>query len=169
MKPSGVDAYILGRSYDTMPIAIDPGASRSVSAGALMFIVEARTLTDADLNANENTQGDGERHHDTGIYDGGASVHVIDAATELEYLRFDCFDNEPHYHYIRHATSENIVIRFDNVAEGDPLGWTLARLRSRLPEMLTYAGASELAARVRQQDLGPAIDEVGQLIAAASV
>ena len=30
----------------------------------------------------------------------GVSIHVLDAASREEYLRFDAFEEEPHYHYI---------------------------------------------------------------------
>jgi hypothetical protein len=66
-----------------------------------------------------------------------------------EYLRFDVFDDEPHYHY-NHPTGEdgddivNHVIDFDTVAMGDMLPWVLGRLRSRLAQMLTEAGGAHL-------------------------
>ena len=40
------------------------------------------------------------------------------------------------------------MIHSDPIADGDPLAWTLERLRTRLPQMLARAGADELAARV---------------------
>jgi hypothetical protein len=67
----------------------------------------------------------------------------------VEHLRFDCFETHPHYHYIRNAEQVNQIVRFDQMAMGDPLEWTLQRLRHRLPEMLDYTGAGELAAEVR--------------------
>ena len=90
------------------------------------------------------------------VYDDfGATVHVCDAADSVEYLRFDCFESEPHYHYINPSEGENLICRIDEVAEGDPIAWTVGRLRDRLPEMLDLAGAHQLSARVREhQDAG---------------
>ena len=34
------------------------------------------------------------------IEDEGVSLHVCDGETGAEYLRFDVFVKEPHYHYI---------------------------------------------------------------------
>ena len=55
-----------------------------------------------------------------------------------ELLRFDCFDQNPHYHYDPQGRNERHNI--DKTTAGNPLGWTLKQLRTRLPEMLTKAG-----------------------------
>ena len=77
------------------------------------------------------------------------TIHVLGAADRLEHLRFDCFEHEPHYHYIRNAEQANVVVRIDTFAEGDPTAWSLRCLRERLPEMLAHADATELAEQVR--------------------
>ncbi|GAA0962579.1 DUF7700 domain-containing protein [Actinocorallia libanotica] len=164
MQPSGIEAYVLGRSYDVMPIPMDPEACVEVPAGPITFVVEARVLTDEAINQNAVERGRPDATYDTGIHDGGASVHVVETATGLEHLRFDCFDNEPHYHYIRNDEQANVLVRFDDFAEGDPHRWTVERLRHRLPHMLEYAGASELAEQVRGADLEAAVAQVEQLL-----
>ena len=63
-------------------------------------------------------------------------MHVCDASDGVEHLRFDCFENEPHYHYINTVEQGNLICRIDEIAEGDPVEWTVGRLRERLPEML---------------------------------
>jgi hypothetical protein len=150
MQSSGLQAYELGRSYEVMPIAMVPEACTDVNAGPLVFVVEGRTLTDDAILTDAAAQGrlDAIEQPD-GVHDGGMSVHVLGAADRLEYLRFDCFENEPHYHYIRNDEQLNIVVRFDTFAEGDPQAWMLGRLADRLPEMLEHAGATELAEAVR--------------------
>ena len=68
-----------------------------------------------------------------------------------EYLRFDVFDDEPHYHYIHRTVDDTVVnnvIDFDTVAHGDMLAWTLRLLHTRLPEMLRAAGGDRVAAAV---------------------
>ncbi len=81
--------------------------------------------------------------------DAGKSGRVGGERSErLEYLRFDCFNEDPHYHYISWKHRSNEMLHLDPVADGDPLLWALERIRTRLPQMLERAGARELAARV---------------------
>ena len=49
---------------------------------------------------------------------------------EVEVLRFDCFDHEPHYHYGPEKRNERLML--DKTTEGDSLEWTLGLLRERL-------------------------------------
>jgi|GEM_PF-593531 len=171
-QPSGVEAYMLGREYTVMPIAINWGHSVEVPAGPVTFVVEARNLTREAILENEAVQGrtDGI-DHSYEVHDGGASLHVLATDNRVEYLRFDCFDNEPHYHYIREAEQRNIVVRFDDVAEGNPLEWTVSRVRDRLPRMLEHAGAQQLADLVRASasEVAVGVDELAALLARAAI
>lgn len=135
-----------------MPIAIDWNHTVEIPAGPVTFVVEARSLTQKALLDNERARGvtDGvDLAAQANLLDGGASLHVLGADDRLEYLRFDCFDNEPHYHYIDNPNQGNTVVRFDNVAEGDPLAWTVRTVGTRLAAMLDYVGNAELATAVR--------------------
>ncbi len=161
---SGIEAYQLGRSYDVMPIPMDPAFCVEVEAGPVVFVVESRRLSDEAINVNALDRGRPDQTYDTGIDDGGACVHVVGAEDRLEWLRFDCFDLEPHYHYVRNDTQSNQVVRFDQFAEGDPQAWTLQRLRSNLPAMLRYAGAERLAEQVAASDLTSGVDEVAAIL-----
>lgn len=148
--PSGVDAYELGREYSVMPIPMVDAHCVEIPAGPVVFVVEARSLTVDDIVRNEKSQGISDGLvHDYSVDAGGASLHVLGAEDRLEYLRFDAFDHEPHYHYIFNDTQANVVVRFDDVAEGDPLAWTIRVVGSRLPEMLAHAHGEELGAAVR--------------------
>ncbi|MGF7122679.1 DUF7700 domain-containing protein [Rhodococcus sp. BE178] len=160
MNPSGIEAYRLGRSFDVMPIPMDPEHCVYVPAGPLTFVVESRRLTDEPSTRTRAIGAVPDATYDSG----GACVHVLDTVDRLERLRFDCFDNEPHYHYIHQSEQVNVVVRFDQFAEGDPREWTLERLRSRLPHMLEPLGSVRLADEVRAADLGSAIDEVARLL-----
>ncbi len=63
---------------------------------------------------------------------------------DTEILRFDCFDQAPHYHY----GPENHNIRLHNdktTMGGSSLGWTLDNLRNNLPEMVRRSGYEDLA------------------------
>src|ERR1700738_3394318 len=68
--------------------------------------------------------------------DFGASLHVYGAEDGLEHLRFDCFEDQPHYHYIDPDEKANVIVRLDDIAEDDPIDWTTSRLRTRLPAIL---------------------------------
>ena len=90
------------------------------------------------------------------INEDGLSIHVFGTADGHEYLRFDCFDDAPHYHYLDPPSSRNVVHDYDAVAHGPIVDWAFVALRTRLAEMLTHAGVGDLAATVDQR----AIDEV---------
>ena len=66
-------------------------------------------------------------------------------ADGLEHLRFDCFENEPHYHYIEQANGANTVVRIDELAVGDPIDFSLACVEHHLPDMLRNCGVLDLA------------------------
>ena len=134
-----------------------------------LFVINTTHTT---VIKNEAVQGRSDGiDHDYNILDGGASLHVLGSDDRVEYLRFDCFDNEPHYHYIRAAEGRNIVVRFDNVAEGDPLDWTVSRVRHRLPDMLEHVGATQLAESVRASStaVSKGVDELASLLTRAAV
>jgi hypothetical protein len=99
----------------------------------------------------------------------GVSLHVYDADRDFEYLRFDCFEGDSHYHYIHEwSTSEDVdnhVVQWDEVANGPMLPWALTRIRTRLPEMLVQAGADDLATRIDVERVADATTEVEALIA----
>jgi hypothetical protein len=104
-----------------------------------------------------------EKSPEGGFTDEGVSLHVFDASDGREYLRFDMFDDEPHYHYIHKTDDDSVqnqVIDFDRVALGDMLPWTLERLRTRLADMLVQAGATELSGTVDPEDVDTALREV---------
>ena len=167
---SGIEAYVVGREYDVMPIAMVPEHCVSVPAGPVTFVVESRRLTDEVINHNARSQGRPDGVLDLDVDDGGASLHVLGADDGLEHLRFDCFELEPHYHYVRNAEQTNVVVAIDAHAEGDPLRMALRCVRRRLPEMLEFAGAHELAAAVRAEsvDVLDAVAAVEELMLAAA-
>ena len=69
-----------------------------------------------------------EKSPEGGFFDEGVTIHVFDAGDGHEYLRFDVFDDEPHYHYVHRTVDDTVVnnvVDFDTVAHGDMLAWTL--------------------------------------------
>jgi len=115
-----------------------PGSSASIEAGAVTFALQYRTQ----------------------MADQGVCIHVmgtVDGAMK-ELLRFDCFDQAPHYHYGPLDKNERIFL--DKTTAGNPLGWTLKQLRTRLPEMLERAGYSSVASALDQDLIASKLDEV---------
>jgi hypothetical protein len=105
-----------------------------------------------------------ERSPEGGFTDEGVSFHVVGTEDGHEYVRFDVFDGEPHYHY-NHGGDDivNNVIDFDVNAHGDMLPWALDRMRSRLGPMLTEAGGGHLVAGLDTAEIARVVDEVGAI------
>ena len=85
-----------------------------------------------------------------------------DDGERLERLRFDCFDEDPHYHYVDWQGQANDIVQIDAVADGDPLTWALDRIRTRLPQMLARAGAGDVARRVDPSALEAVLPRVSE-------
>jgi hypothetical protein len=134
--------------YELMPIAPVEEHTEYFDAGAVVFGVEYRLLDSAIAAASRVEEADGS---DPGVSDAvddrGVSIHVfgVEGGERVERLRFDCFDEDPHYHYVSWSARSNEMIHIDPVVEGDPLAWALERIRTRLPQMLVRAGAGEVA------------------------
>jgi len=136
--------------YDIMPIPPIEAHSTRFAAGPLEIWVEYRLLDDAIAAAHTALQGyEGEVET---IHDRGVSLHVFGepqpGKTPVEFLRFDCFDEDPHYHYVSYERRTNEMVHLERAAMGDPLDWALERIRTRLPQMLARAGGEALAARI---------------------
>ena len=141
--------------YDIMPIPPVEAQSEQFEAGPVTIWVEYRLLDDAIAAAHQANEGfDGKIEQ---IADGGVSLHVFGEESpggeRIEFLRFDCFDEDPHYHYVSYANNTNEMVHLEPAATGDPLEWAMDRIRTRLPQMLARAGAKELASRVDAADL----------------
>lgn len=150
--------------YDIMPIPPVEAHCERFEIGPISIWVEYRLLNDAIAAAHTVDQGfEGEGEVAT-IEDRGVSLHVFGEPApgkpEVEFLRFDCFDEDPHYHYVSYANQTNEMVHLDPHAHGDPLAWALECLRTRLPQLLERAGASTLAARVDSLRLEEALPKV---------
>jgi hypothetical protein len=161
---------VIGTRYDVMPIPPVAAHTRTVPAGSLCIGVEFRQVDAAII---EGAYGDIDVRHagdDTPqppiLDDRGVSLHVCDGATGVEYLRFDVFDDDPHYHYIRPGEYQ-LVVPFDRAACGDMLAWVLTTLSTRLGEMLEFAGARALASAVTRGEVEAALPLVVEAITAA--
>ena len=90
----------------------------------------------------------------------GLCLHVFGTADGAEVLRFDCFDEAAHYHLLDRHAPRNTVVEHDQAVEGPLLDWALEALRTRLPELLTRAGAPALASAVDAERVRVALEEV---------
>ncbi len=164
MKMAGAEDSFSSRGMvmKIMPIPPVEENCRSISAGPVTFVVESRLLNAAIIDDHT------AKHGTLGIpieTDTGASLHVYGSVDGLEYLRFDCFEKQPHYHYLHQDEQLNQILTIDDVA-ADPVAWTLFCVRNRLPEMLDYAGAKTVAAEVRSQSAAvtQGLDRVAEMI-----
>lgn len=158
--------------YDKMPIPAIDARTRYFDAGVIRIGVEYRVLTDELVAAIRETlqaAGGDERGKLENLEDSGVSLHVFGRlhGVEREYLRFDCFVEEPHYHYVDWARQSNEVLHIDPVAAGDPLTWALERVRYRLPQMLVRAGAGEVAENIDHRQLEAVMPRVMEAAFAA--
>lgn len=154
--------YRRGNRFDRMPIPMVAEHCITVDAGAVQLVVESRTLTNEVIDGTYPDGVEGSIPFD----DFGASLHVCGTADGLEHLRFDCFEHEPHYHYIEQAAGVNTVVRIDELAVGDPIEFTLACVEDRLPDMLRNCGVGALADEVAAQPdtVRTAVIEVRELM-----
>ena len=155
-----------GTTYSVPPIPPDPEHTTWVEAGAISIGVEYRLLDDAELAANYEGEQMDEIQAATGgdaVEDNGVSIHVNGSADGHEYLRFDCFEQGPHYHYILASGEEQTIVDFDRVALGDMLPWALDQIRTRLPEMLARAGGEALVGKLDPAQIAASLAEVERL------
>jgi hypothetical protein len=151
----------VGTRREVLPIPPVPGNTEFIPAGNLTIAVEYRLLTDVILNDAYKDDPEGAdviartRRKET-LNDEGVSIHVMDNERN-EYLRFDCFSEDPHYHYIQPEEKYNILVPFDVDACGDMVDWVIERLSSRLEAMLAQSGGSKLVEGLNKNELEAAI------------
>lgn len=165
---------MVGKVYGIPPQPPVDENTTYLAAGAITIGVEYRDVNPDNLleTYKDTAYLDEllEKSPDGGFADEGVSIHVCGTDDGHEYLRFDVFDDDPHYHYI-HAGDEivNNVIDFDVLAHGEMLPWVIERLRTRLPEMLPHAKGGELAEKVDPAVLAPVIDQVEAIATQAQI
>jgi hypothetical protein len=155
-----------GTVYTIPPIPPDPDHTTYVDAGAIRIGVEYRLLDDAELAQNYQGEAMDEIQAATGgkaIEDNGVSLHVVGCEDDHEYLRFDLFEQEPHYHYIDLSGEKQTIVDYDRVAMGPMLPWALEQIRSRLPEMLLFAGGEALLSALDAGRIDASLAEVEKL------
>jgi hypothetical protein len=114
-----------------------------ITAGPLTFVVR-----------HELWDGNIHDHADQGV---SIAVAADVAGKETTLLRFNCFDFEKSYVYgpensdlpdelPETLSGSSKIYRMDPIADGNPIGWTIRTLETKLPEMLERAGYPQIAA-----------------------
>src|SRR4029077_16651643 len=113
-------------------------ASQRFTAGPLTFVVR-----------HESWDGNIHDHADQGV---SIDVKADVVGKETALLRFNCFDFEKSYVYgpentevpvpeprMRGGTALTNLYRMDATVDGNPIGWTIKTLATKLPKMLQRA------------------------------
>ena len=74
---------------------------------------------------------------------------------DTEILRFDCFDQAPHYHY--GPENHNIRLFMDKTTCGTPFGWTMDNLKNNLSTMVERSGYEDLAAQLKAHPVSASV------------
>ena len=137
-----------------------------VDVGPISVGIEYRLLADdiAQANNYERPNDPSTGKPATTVRGQGVTLHVFEkkGAELAEYLRFDCFEGSPRYHYIQVSGEYQEILQLDSDADGDPLAWALERLRTRLTPMLGRVGAHDLANRVGQHAMETALPQIAE-------
>jgi len=115
-----------------------------ITAGAVTFIVQ-HELWDGNL----------QDHSDQGV---AILVTAEASGKDTTLLRFNCFDIEKSYIY--GPEKDNKLFRMDSTVDGNPIGWTIKQLQTKLPDMLRHAGYPDIAAKVDVEAIAGVLGEV---------
>lgn len=155
----------IGHVYEMPPMRPDDANTTYFPAGVIKIGVEYRNLTPEALveyyGGDEAYVEELRRTAPLGIEDRGVSLHVFDAEGQWEYLRFDLFEDAPHYHYNHLGGGRNHIIPFDETAHGPIAEWAVSKIRTGdLAAMLAQAGGAELAEGLEVGMLAEAAEQV---------
>ncbi len=144
-----------------------PENTRVVAAGPVELWVESRLFSEEVRTAHLAHMAEhGVTPTTTLGDDEGPSVHVVGRDDQHEYLRFDLFQDQPHYHYLVPGLDGVVTILFDREAHGEMIPWLSGALRNRLAPMLESAGGAPLAGELDAATIARAVDEVDALLRA---
>ena len=129
-------------------------AKDMIACGPICFSLQYRDIDGGAPHGQGEGEGGGNNP------DQGVVVQVLGAVdgAERELLRFECFDNHPHYHY--DPANKNVRVMLDATVTGNPLRWAMNQLRHKLPAMLGRAGYEQIALQLDPSQLMPVLDEV---------
>jgi hypothetical protein len=76
----------------------------------------------------------------------------------VQLLRFDCFEQGPHFHY--DPEGKNNQLRMDKSKVQDPIAWSMDYLRGNVTSLICLAGYSALAEQLDEGTLTAALPTV---------
>ena len=155
--------------YNVAPIPADPNHTRYLDAGVLRFGIEHRLLNPQELKTAYGSDVAASQEIDDnlpegGVDDQGVSIHVYGSDDGHEYLRFDIFDDEPHFHLLPRDNEQQYWVRYPPELLGDMLPWVMGQLRGRLPELLVMAAGEHLVSNLDGELIGRRVDELNTLV-----
>ncbi len=115
-----------------------------IAAGAVSFVVQ-----------HELWDGNVQDHSDQGVV---ILVEGQVGGKDTTLLRFNCFDIEKSYVYAPEGESK--PFRMDPIVDGNPIGWSIQQIRTKLSQMLETAGYQEIAGKIDSKAIGDALGEV---------
>jgi hypothetical protein len=83
---------------------------------------------------------------------------------DVQLLRFDCFENDPHYHY--DPDGKNKQWHLDRLTMGDPTQFSLAQIEKNVKAMIAQAGYQCVADRVDQCAVASSVCQIQEAIEA---
>jgi len=100
------------------------------------------------------------RYSNTRTGDRGPSLRVYGNVEDkpVQLLRFDCFEQDPHFHY--DPDGKNNLLRMDKANVSDPIAWSMDYLRGNVASLVRIAGYSALADQVDEAALAAALPTV---------
>jgi len=157
--------------YETLPVPAVLEHTIEVPAGVVTFGVEYRHLDESMVLAHfgpnpEAKFNGGVRPAGMAavVEEDGLALHVFDTATGEERLRFDCFDDAPHFHLLDPGPPRNVVVEHDP-ADGRLFDQAQVWLRYDLAGLLREAGAGHLCASIDPDVVDAAVGVVAQVAA----
>jgi hypothetical protein len=89
--------------------------------------------------------------------DRGPSLQILGDVDgkEVQLLRFDCFEEEPHFHYDPNGKNNRIFL--NKARASDPIAWTIDYLRGNFTSLVRIAGYGRLADDLDEQALTAAL------------
>jgi hypothetical protein len=96
--------------------------------------------------------------------DRGPAIRVLGDVDgrQVQLLRFDCFEKDPHYHFDPDGKDFHLNLSRETVP--DPLAWALGELKRNLPVMIRAAGYPGVAERLDRKAATAAVEQVAAAV-----